>query len=343
MKKIIKYLLVIGLIASAPIVYLAYQFLWAPATLNEVPYHLYIYNEFDAEDIAEVFVKDGVLKDPSDFLKLAERKNLKNKNIVPGKYKIMPRWSYNKLINHLRAGNGRLEVSLSFHNVRTLEDLSGMMAKDLRVDSLEILHWLHHPDSIAHYGFNHYNIMSLFIPDTYHVDWNISVPDLMKRMAKEYRSFWNDERKMKANQIGLSQSDVYTLASIVNAETKYSADIPTVAGVYINRIHSGMPLQADPTLIFAIGDFSIKRVLDKDKQVDSPYNTYKNLGLPPGPINLPPKKYLDGVLNYERHSYYYFCAKEDFSGASNFAKTYAQHLRNAAKYHAAMNKNRVYR
>lgn len=343
MKKILKLIALISFIAAIPALYFAYQYLVAPATVNDTTYELFIYDDYNADSIAERLFKDQVLASKELFLPFAAKKNLKNKNIVPGKYLIQPNWSYNKLINHLRAGNGRVEVKLSFHNVRTLNDLAGMMTKELRIDSLNVLNWLSHPDSIAKFGFNHYNILSMFIPDTYNVDWNISTPNLMRRVAKEYKRFWNEDRKTKANQIGMSQTEVYTLASIVYAETKYEKDIQRVAGVYMNRIHKGWPLQADPTLIFAAGDFSIKRVLNKHKEIDSPYNTYKNLGLPPGPINLPPKSYIEGVLNYERHDYMFFCAKEDFSGASNFSKTLEQHNRYAQKYWNALNKRKIFK
>ena len=180
-------------------------------------------------------------------------------------------------------------------------------------------------------------------PNTYFVNFDISVDDLMKRMAKEYKNFWNADRKSKLKASGLSQSEATTLASIVFSETNSKKDIPTIAGVYMNRLRIGMPLQADPTLIFAMGDYSIRRVLNKHKKIDSPYNTYKNKGLPPGPIIIPPIRYIDAVLNYEKHDYLYFVAKEDFSGDSYFAKNYAQHLIYARRYQKALNRRGVYR
>lgn len=289
-------------------------------------------------------IKDAhILKDFESFKWLAEQKNYKGKNIVPGKYKIQNGWTNNQLINHLRAGNGRLDAIVQFSSVRTLKELSTTLAKNILLSPDEIYDWLTNENNIKQYGFNQYTIISMFIPNTYHVDFDITVDDLMKRMAKEYKKFWNDNRKAKAKTIGLSQSEVVTLASIVYSETNSEKDMPTIAGVYMNRLEKGWPLQADPTLIFALNDFTIKRVLNKHKKIDSPYNTYKNAGLPPGPINIPPIKYIDAVLNYEKHDYMYFVAKEDFSGDSYFAKHLAQHMIYARRYQKALNKRKIFR
>ena len=288
-------------------------------------------------------IKDAhILNNFESFKWLAEQKNYKGKNIVPGKYKIQNRWTNNQLINHLRAGNGRLDAVVQFSSVRTLKELSTALAKNILLSPDEIYDWLSDENNIKQYGFNKYTIISMFIPNTYHVDFDITADDLMKRMAKEYKKFWNDNRKAKAKAIGLSQSEVVTLASIVYSETNSEKDMPTIAGVYMNRLEKGWPLQADPTLIFALNDFTIKRVLNKHKKVDSPYNTYKNAGLPPGPINIPPIKYIDAVLNYEKHDYMYFVAKEDFSGDSYFAKHLAQHMIYARRYQKALNKRKIY-
>jgi UPF0755 protein len=182
----------------------------------------------------------------------------------------------------------------------------------------------------------------MFIPNTYNVNFDITVPELMARMAKEYKKFWTPERIAKLKKCGLSQSEATTLASIVFTETNSKKDMPIIAGVYMNRIRDGWPLQADPTLIFALDDYSIKRVLNKHKKVDSPYNTYKYAGLPPGPINIPPATYIDAVLDYEKHDYYYFVAKEDFSGDSYFAKNLVQHMVYARRYQKALNDKKVY-
>ena len=183
----------------------------------------------------------------------------------------------------------------------------------------------------------------MFIPNTYEVYWTIKGDELMKRLKKEYDRFWTPERDQKAKVLEMTREEVSTLAAIVQAETAKSDEKPRVAGVYINRLRKGIALQADPTLIFALGDFTIKRVLNKDKEVDSPYNTYLYAGLPPGPIRMPNITSIKSVLNYESHDYIYFCAKEDFSGYHNFVTTYSQHRKNARKYQKALNNKKVYR
>jgi UPF0755 protein len=186
------------------------------------------------------------------------------------------------------------------------------------------------------YGFNKDNIISMFIPNTYEVYYNVSADRLVERMHEEYTMFWNEERIQKASTIGLTPIEVSILASIVQAETVKKDEAPIIAGLYINRLKQGIPLQADPTLVFAVGDFTLKRVLNEHKQVDSPYNTYKNSGLPPGPINLPEVYALDAVLNYTPSNYIYMCAKEDFSGRHNFTASYKEHMQNANRYQKAL-------
>ena len=179
------------------------------------------------------------------------------------------------------------------------------------------------------------------IPNTYEFNWNTSADEFFARMAKEYKTFWNDERQQKAQNAGMTQTEVSILSSIVQQETYKIDEMPEVAGVYINRLKKGMRLQADPTVIYAVGDFTLKRVLKKHLETDSPYNTYLYAGLPPGPICIPWPKTLDAVLNYKKHQYMYFCAKEDFSGYHNFAKTLNEHEKNATRYRNALNKRKI--
>lgn len=183
----------------------------------------------------------------------------------------------------------------------------------------------------------------MFIPNTYEVYWDISIDGLLKRMKKEYDKFWNDSRKDKAAVIGLTPVEVSILASIVEEECTYTDEYPTVAGLYLNRIKRKQLLQADPTVKFAVGDFGLRRILNVHLETDSPYNTYKYEGLPPGPIRIPSIKGIDSVLNYAKHDYLYMCAKEDFSGRHNFAKTLAEHNKNAANYRNALNHSGIYR
>jgi len=232
---------------------------------------------------------------------------------------------------------------LIFNNIRTLEQFSGRISEQIEADSIEIIKFLSKKENISKYGFNNATIVSLFIPNTYEIYWNISVANFVERMAKEYKKFWNYYRKQKAKNMSLSQSEVSTLASIVEEETIKNDEKSRVAGVYVNRLKKRMRLQADPTIKFALKDFSIKRILKRHLKVESDYNTYTNSGLPPGPINIPSISSIDAVLNYEKHTYYYFCAKEDFSGYHNFAKTLRQHNSNARKYQKELGKKRIYK
>lgn len=191
------------------------------------------------------------------------------------------------------------------------------------------------------YGYDTSTIACLFIPNTYEVYWNTSLEDFMKRMQKENTTFWNEERLRRAEAAGLTPNEVVTLASIVDEETANNAEKPMVAGMYINRLHTGMPLQADPTVKFALRDFSLRRIYHNHLNVESPYNTYRNIGLPPGPIRIPSIVGIDAVLNHVKHDYLYMCAKEDFSGTHNFARTYREHLANAAKYSKALNQRGI--
>jgi UPF0755 protein len=200
---------------------------------------------------------------------------------------------------------------------------------------------LNDKDKLSKYGLNPDNILTVFIPNTYQLFWNSSIEDFMNKMGDAYKKFWTEDRKNKAQNIGLDQTEVSVLASIIQSESTRKDDKPIIAGVYLNRLQKGMPLEADPTLVWALNDFSIKRVLNKHKKIDSPYNTYMYKGLPPGPITLPSIESLDAVLNAQKHNYLYFCAKEDFSGYSNFAETLTEHLKNAKKYQKGLSERGI--
>jgi len=230
-----------------------------------------------------------------------------------------------------------------FNHVRTLDQLAGKVSRYLEVDSATFARYLMAGDLPDKYGFDAENFHSMFVPNTYEFFWTASPEDFTERMQEEYEKFWKGERDRKAKKLGMSRSEVITLASIVDEETLFDDENARVAGVYVNRLEQGMPLQADPTLKFALGDFNRQRIINADKQIDSPYNTYKYKGLPPGPISIPSQAAIDGVLNYEKHNYLFFCARSDFSGYHAFAKTLAQHTRNARNYQRELNKRRIYR
>lgn len=283
----------------------------------------------------------GMVQDEATLRWLAKRKKYDAK-VRPGRYVIASGTSLNALLNRLRSGE-QDPVRVTFTNIKTIPQLAGQVAKYLEVDSLEMLEALRDPTLAKRSGLRPETMISLFLPNTYEVWWTERPSAFITRMEREHKRFWNEERMAKAARIGLSPVEVSTLASIVQAETGVRSDAPLIAGVYLNRLRIGMPLQADPTLKFALGLDSVNRVLDSDKRVSSPYNTYTHAGLPPGPINMPEPGFLDAVLNAKDHDLLYFCASESLDGSSNFAKTYEQHLVNARRYQRALDKRGIYR
>ena len=226
--------------------------------------------------------------------------------------------------------------------MRTVQDLAGRISQQLMLDSVTLLSALKDEKKVESLGFDTNTVVAMFIPNTYEVYWNTSLDNLLTRMKKEYNTFWNESRKAKAKNIGLSPVEVSTLASIVEEEATYSDEYPIVAGLYLNRLKRGQRLQADPTVKFAVGDFSLRRILFVHLDVESPYNTYRNDGLPPGPIRIPSIKGIDATLSPADHKYLFMCAKDDLSGRHNFATTHAEHMRNAARYQRALNEKKIY-
>lgn len=301
---------------------------------------IFIKSSSTIEDVITAMHTSDILSDEESFKKLAELKNYEGKNIVPGKYTVKGSMSNNDLINHLRAGNGREEVQVTFNNCLNLQQVAGAVAKQIEADSASLYQLMSSEETQKKYGFNTYTIPTLFIPNTYRFQWATDAQGFLDRMAKEYKNFWNTDRKAQAKKIGLQQSEVAILASIVEEEQNlHPEEWRRIAGVYMNRYNNKWLLQADPTVKYAVGDRTIKRILFKHLEVDSPYNTYKVQGLPPGPLRIPSTKSMDAVLNYEQHEYMYFCAKPGLEGLHNFAKTLGQHNANAAAYHKWLNKN----
>lgn len=262
--------------------------------------------------------------------------------VKPGLYLIEPGMTNIEVIRKLRAGD-QTEVNVTFNNARLLADLPEKLSRNLEMTEDQLADLMLNDSIQQAYGFDSLSFIGMFIPNTYKMYWNVKPEELLQRLKKEYDKFWNEERLTKAEEIGLSQQKVAVLASIVQAETIKADELQIVAGLYLNRIKRGIPLMADPTLVFASGDFEIRRVLNKHKKIDSPYNTYLNAGLPPGPINMPNISSLDAVLNHSKHKYLYMCAKEDFSGRHNFATNLVDHNRNAVKFQRAMNKAGIYK
>lgn len=262
-------------------------------------------------------------------------------SIKPGKYLLDWGLNSNQIVNMLRAGNQQ-PVNVTFNNLRYLTQLAGDVAKYIQPDSLELITKFDDPETYRRYGFNKYTFPCMFIPNTYEFYWTTTADQFLERMWMEYKRFWNPDRRGKAQAMGLTPEEVMTLASIVQEETNKNDEKPIVAGVYLNRIRRGMLMQADPTVKYALHNFSLKRILNSHLAVDSPYNTYKYPGLPPGPINFPEISSIDAVLNAANTPYIYMCARSDFSGYHNFAKTLAAHLQNARKYKEALDSLKIF-
>lgn len=310
--------------------------------LDESSTEFFIESSYDFRDVVKALTDELIIIDSNSFKWAAEYKKYPSL-IKPGRYVIFDGMNNNQLVNLLRSGEQE-PVRLIVRSVRTKEALAGLVGNSLEADSSEIIALLNNEGFCQRYGFNSETIFALFIPNTYEFYWNTSAEEYVNRMVQEYKRFWTEERMRKAKQIGLSQSQVTTLASIVQAEQSAHPDErPIVAGLYLNRLKKGMRLESDPTLIYAIGDFTIKRVLNVHKQVDSPYNTYRNSGLPPGPIFLPEISSIDAVLNPTASNYLFMCAKEDFSGYHHFTSSYRQHQNNAIKYQRALNARKIYK
>lgn len=287
--------------------------------------------------LSDSLAKDGgYLKDMGRFHTAAELLGL-DSSIRPGHYSIKKGMSYVQAVRMFQRGL-QTPVKVTFNNIRLLPQLGGRLERQLEPDSLSFVQTFMADTVPAYYGFTPETFIAMFIPDTYEMYWTTQPAGFLDRMKKEYDRFWNDGRQAKLKELGLSETEVATLASIVYEETKMSDEMPAVAGVYINRLRLGMKLQADPTVKFAVGDFTLRRILYRHLDADSPYNTYMYAGLPPGPICMPSVKAIDAVLNYQRHDYLYFCAKPDFSGYHNFATTLAQHNRNKEAWVAALNR-----
>lgn len=261
--------------------------------------------------------------------------------IRPGRYEITPGMSNFGLLRKLRSGR-QTPLNLTFNNLRTKTDLAGSLSSQIMADSLDILKHLNDTAFLSKYDLTPETSVCLFIPNTYEVFWDMDVIELFERMNKEYQAFWTDDRKAAAAAIPLSLTEVSTLASIVEEESNANAERPTIAGLYLNRIKQGMPLQADPTVKYAVGNFGLKRINSTHTAVKSPYNTYQNTGLPPGPIRIASSSGIKAVLNYEKHDYIFMCAKETFDGTHNFAATWEEHQRNARKYQQALDARNIH-
>jgi UPF0755 protein len=338
MGEIKKYKLVLFLVGSVLLIsftFYAYQIVYVANILVERENKVFIIRQGATyRTVLEDLGKGNFVNDMVSFSFLARLTGY-DKNITSGRFALRSGMTNLEAIRVLKSG--KIEpVKLTFSYVRLQSELAEKLTKNIGVSPQEF------DDAVANFvadnkeGFTKENIRCMFLPNTYEVYYNVLPEDLIARMHKEYKKFWNEDRVAKATKIGLTPIEVSILASIVQAETVKQDEAPLIAGLYLNRLKKDIALQADPTLVYASGDFTLKRVLNEHKQIDSPYNTYKYPGLPPGPINVPQIANIDAVLNYTVSSYYYMCAKEDFSGYHNFAANLDEHNVNARKYQRAL-------
>ncbi|MCD6010749.1 MAG: mltG [Flavipsychrobacter sp.] len=323
------------LVVLALLLFGAYR-VWGPNTGSFVESeYLYIRTGSDYEAVKRALEDGDFISDMFSFHLLAKARKLPAR-IRPGKYKIEKGMSNFDIIRLLRNGK-QTPVKLVINKLRTKKDLIRILDTNLEPDSITFSQLLQDPSFTSEYGLDTNTVMALILPDTYEFFWNTSASNALKTIGKNYKRFWDTARVRQATALGLTPAKVTIIASIVDEETNKTEDKPKIASVYLNRIKIGMALQADPTVKFAIGDFTIRRITGKMLEVNSPYNTYMHAGIPPGPICTPSFSSIDAVLNAPKTNYLYFCAKEDFSGYSNFASTFEQQIRNARAYQRALN------
>lgn len=332
------YLMVIAVCLAGLIGTLVYYFVGSFSQSDKTEY-VYIDDNDDMDSLSEKFESFASGRAILTFKVLARHSGYAD-HLRTGRYAIQPGENTVTVFRHLK--NGFQEpVMLTIPESRTMDRLAVSLSKKLMLDSTVVAILLRDPSYCAKQGYDTATIACLFVPNTYEVYWNTSLDNLLARMKKEHDHFWNADRLAKAQAIGLTPNEVCTLASIIDEETANNAEKPMIAGMYLNRLKTDMPLQADPTIKFALQDFALKRIYHNMLTIDSPYNTYQNTGLPPGPIKIASVKGIDAVLNRVDHNYLYMCAKEDFSGTHNFAATYQEHLRNANKYARALNERGI--
>lgn len=323
-------LLVVALIALGTVFHF-YQKVMKKNVLKESV--VFIPTDCSTEQLANLLTP--ILKSTQDFIWVAEKKKYLN-NIKAGKYQLRKDMNSNELVNLLRSGK-QTAIRLTFNNQHNLKSLAGRIGQQIEADSIALLEAFTNPAFLKQHNFNTATALGMYIPNSYEVYWNTSATQFRAKMLKEYKRFWNKTRLSKAKDQKLTPKQVIALASIVQKETAHIKERPVVAGLYLNRFHHNWPLQADPTVIFALKakngqDFEVKRVLNKDLKIESPYNTYKYKGIPPGPIAMPDISSINAVLNPTKHNYYYMCASVENLGTHAFASTLRQHNKNAVKY-----------
>ncbi len=339
-RKVFGIILLLLFFAGAVVAWIGYQAFMGPSVTDKQEY-LYIKTNDTFEDVLHTVTEQQIVKNPTFFRYIADAMEYPD-NVKPGRYKLTEGMSNRRLIGNLRGGYQEA-VKFRFENIRLKENFAALLGKNFEADSTTFIEILGNEEVAESYGFTSENFFTMFVPNTYEIYWNTAPNKIITRFHDEYNKFWTPDRKEKAAAIGLRPQEVSILASIVKGEALHTDEMPDIAGLYLNRLEKGMLLQADPTVIFANNDFTIRRVLNRHLTIDNPYNTYRYGGLPPGPIMLPSIASIDAVLNHKKHDYIYMCAKDDFSGYHNFARTQAEHLVNARKFQRALTERNIMR
>lgn len=332
-------LLIIVFVIALIVGWIGYQAFMGPSIATDEEY-FFVKMDEPYESVISRIESEGVVKNPTYFKYVAKAMDLEGTGIKAGRYKLSKDLNNRRFIGNLRAGY-QDAVKFRFQNVRLKEDFAGLLGKSFEADSLAFLNLINDEKLAEQYGFTKDNFFSMFIPNTYEIYWNTKPEEIIDRFSKEYNKFWTAERKAKADSLGMTTQEVSSLASIVKGEALHVDEMPKIAGLYLNRLKKGMLLEADPTVIFANNDFTIRRVLNRHLTIDNPYNTYRYKGVPPGPIMMPSIASIDAVLNYDHHPYIYMCAKDDFSGYHLFAETFSEHLVNARKFQKALDERNI--
>ena len=341
MKKIIKILFVLGLLVGIAVSYVYYGVFEQKINTGEKEeVYFYLKSNSSFDDLVEALVNEKIVSSKAKFAWLAELRHLKG-NIYPGRYSLKSGMTWTELVLYLRQGKID-EVQVTFNNVRTLKQLAKKVATQIEASEDDLLEQLTNEEIIEERGYAKETFLAVFIPNSYKMYWNASAKEFVDRMVKEHKKFWNKNRLKKAKALKLSPVEVSVLASIVQSEqNRFPEEWPVIAGLYLNRLKKGMKLQSDPTVIYAWGDFTIRRVWNKHLTINNPYNTYRFAGLPPGPIRVPASGVLDAVLDYKKHKYIFMCANPKIGGKHAFAVSLRQHNANAEIYRAFMRKKKI--
>jgi len=340
MKKSFLIIVLLLLIVGGFLGYKYYNYISQPNVSVSKTDQLFIKEDSDFEDVLAQLKSNEQLLDEASFVWVADK--MKYNKVKPGQYILNEGQSNRALVSMLRGGQQKA-VKLTFNNARKIENLAATFGKILEPDSISFLNYFLKDSLLEANQLTPENIMTIFIPNTYQVYWNTGPAKIFEKLKRENKKFWNEKRMKLLNELEMTQQEAYILASIVQKESNARSEKPTIAGLYINRLKRGQLLQADPTVVFAVNDFTIRRVLNKHIAFESPFNTYLHEGLPPGPICMPDVSSIDAVLNYEKHKYLYMCASPDNSGKHAFAKTLVQHNANADKYRQWLNSRKIYR